>query len=230
MKNKTEHRYSFVGYMKRTVILLLGLFIFAFGSYLGIVANIGLAPWEAFSMGISFVTGLSYGNVVVITGIAILALDVALKEKIGFGTILNTIMIGKFTDIFIAMDIVKTVENFWIGVFVMLLGQFVLCVGSYLYIKTALGCGPRDSLMVALAKRARRLPVGAVRGIIEGGVLLTGWALGAKVGVGTVIAAFGVGVILEFTFRIFSFSIKSVAHESVVDTVMHLNAAQKETV
>jgi uncharacterized membrane protein YczE len=154
-------------------------------------------------------------------------IDVAFKEKIGIGTILNTVLIGQFTDFFIAADIVPKADNFWLGVVMMLAGQFLLSIGSYFYIKTALGCGPRDSLMVALAKMAGRLPVGAVRGLIEGSVLLIGWLLGAKIGAGTVIAVFGIGLILEWTFRMFSFDVKSVVHESVFDSFARIRSAAR---
>ena len=66
----------------------------------------------------------------------------------------------------------------------LLLGQLSICIGSYFYIGASLGCGPRDALMVALGKRLPKVPIGIVRGVIEGTVLLIGWLLGAKVGIG----------------------------------------------
>ena len=86
-------------YIKRLTKLIFGLFLYALGSFFTIQANIGLAPWEAFSMGGVYLTGLSYGNIVIITGLIILVIDFALKEKVGFGTILNAILIGTFVDL-----------------------------------------------------------------------------------------------------------------------------------
>ncbi|WP_218921361.1 YczE/YyaS/YitT family protein [Bacillus massilinigeriensis] len=205
--------------MKRTIRLIFGLFLFALGSFLSIQANIGLAPWEAFSMGFSYLTHLSYGDIVVISGFVIIAIDFAFKEKIGFGTILNAILIGKFVDLIQYVNIIPLMSNFWMGVLMLLLGQIVICVGSYFYIGASLGCGPRDALMVALGKRMPKVPIGAIRGLIEGTVLIIGWLLGAKVGVGTVISVFGIGFILQFTFKILSFDVKNIKHESVADTV-----------
>ena len=82
--------------------------------------------------------------------------------------------------------------------------------------------------MVALSKRMRKLPVGAVRGFIEGSVLLIGWLLGAKVGAGTLIAVFGISFILEGTFRMFAFDVKSVVHESVFDSFARIKAGARE--
>nr|WP_319777194.1 hypothetical protein [uncultured Sphaerochaeta sp.] len=170
-------------------------------------------------MGVSYLTHISYGNVVVISGFAIVAIDYVLKEKIGFGTILNAILIGKFVDLIQFSGLIPLMNNFWYGIVMILLGQVVICLGSYFYIGASLGCGPRDALMVALGKRMPRLPIGAIRGLIEGVVLVIGWLLGAKVGIGTVISVFGIGFILQFTFKVLRFDVKSIRHESMADTV-----------
>lgn len=210
------------GYSVRLVKLVFGLFLFAFGSFLTIQANIGLASWEAFSMGLAYLTDQTYGNILIISGFVILLVDVALKEKIGFGTILNTILIGTFVDLIQAVDLIPQMNNFFSGVLMLLLGQLSICIGSYFYIGASLGCGPRDALMVALGKRLPKVPIGIVRGVIEGTVLLIGWLLGAKVGIGTVISVFGISFILEATFNILHFDVTNIEHESIVDTVRTL--------
>lgn len=210
------------GYSVRLVKLVFGLFLFALGSFLTIQANIGLASWEAFSMGIAYLTDQTYGNILIISGFVILVIDIALKEKIGFGTILNTILIGTFVDLIQAVDLIPQMNNFFSGVLMLLLGQLSICIGSYFYIGASLGCGPRDALMVALGKRLPKVPIGIVRGVIEGTVLLIGWLLGAKVGIGTVISVFGISFILEVTFNILHFDVTNIEHESIVDTVRTL--------
>lgn len=140
-------------------------------------------------------------------------------EKIGFGTILNTILIGTFVDLIQGMAVIPQMNSFISGVLMLLLGQVSICVGSYFYIGASLGCGPRDALMVALGKRLPNVPIGIIRGLIEGTVLLIGWLLGAKVGIGTVISVFGISFILEGTFKILHFDVTNIEHESVIDTV-----------
>ena len=215
-------------YFKRTVRLIFGLFLYALGSFLSIQANIGLAPWEAFSMGLSYITGMTYGNIVVLSGFVIIIFDFMLKEKIGFGTILNAILIGKFVDLIQFMDIIPMQTGFYQGAFMLIIGQFVICLGSYYYIGAALGCGPRDALMVAMGKRFPKVPIGAIRGLLEGSVLLIGWLLGAKVGIGTVIAVFGIGMALQMTFKLLDFDVKDIAHENINDTVKIITAKSKE--
>lgn len=207
------------GYIKRTGKVLLGLVIYAVGLLLGIQANIGLAPWDAFSIGVSNITGISYGNVSIITGIVILVAVVAMKEKIGIGTVLNTVLIGLFVDIFMSLNIVPKMTNMLAGTVMLLTGQFIVSLATYFYISPGMGCGPRDTLMVALGKRFQNVPIGAIRGMIEGTVLTIGFLLGAKVGIGTIIAVFGMSFIIQNTFKHLKFDVKAVVHESLFDTV-----------
>ena len=215
-------------YFKRFLRLMIGLLLAALGIYFTIRANVGLAPWDAFSMGVSMQTGLHYGDVVVLTGLVIIILDFFLKEKIGFGTILNALLVGKFTDFFLWLDWIPKMQSLASGVVLLLTGYVIFCYGCYLYIGAAFGCGPRDSLMVALGKRLDRFPIGLVRGLIEGTVLLIGWLLGAKVGIGTVISVFGISSIMQAIFRVLRFNVKAVSHESIPDTVRNLLLSQNE--
>ena len=191
-----------------------------------ILANVGLSTWEAFSMGIFYKTGMLYGDIVVLTGVVIIVIDFLLKEKIGFGTVLNAIMIGKVVDLCNWLDFIPKMENFAAGVAVLLAGQVVICVASYFYIGAGLGCGPRDALMVAMGKKLKKFPIGLVRGILEGTVLLIGWLLGAKVGIGTVIAVFGIGTIMEYTFKILHFDVRNIKHEDFADTVKRIRGGK----
>ena len=213
-------------YTGRTIRLIFGLVLYGLGSYMSIQANVGLAPWDAFSMGISYKTGIMYGNVVVYTGFLIIIIDFLLKEKIGFGTIINAILIGKVVDLCNYLGLLPMLDNFAAGVAMLFAGQVVICLGSYFYIGAVMGCGPRDALMVAMGKRFSRLPIGLVRGILEGTVLLLGWLMGAKVGIGTIIAVFGIGTIMEYTFRILKFDVKGVRHENFADTVRRIRSGR----
>lgn len=209
-------------YAIRTARLLFGLFLFALGQYLIIKANIGLSPWVAFSMGFSYLTGMTYGVATVVISFSVLAADYFLKEKIGFGTILNSLLIGPFVDMIHFFGVIPEMSSFLSGVAVLLIGQLAICVGSYFYIGASMGCGARDSLMVALCRRAPKVPVGAIRGLLEGTVLIVGWLLGAKVGIGTVISVFGIGFLLQLTFDFLRFDVKSIVHEDIADTVKTL--------
>lgn len=169
-------------------------------------------------MGISIKTGISFGDIVLLSGIVIIGIDFLLKEKIGFGTLLNVIFIGKFVDFIAFIDPIPQQRGYVGGIAMLLLAQVLISLASYLYIRPAMGCGPRDALMVALCKRFPKTPIGVVRGALEGSVLLIGWLLGAKIGFGTVIAVFGIGFVMQWTFTLLRFNVKGVKHENFADT------------
>lgn len=214
-------------YLKRITKILGALFLCALGSYMGIQANVGLAPWECFQTGVMYKTGFLYGNIVVSVGLIVIMLDLILKEKIGLGTICNAMFIGKFIDFFNYIDLIPQLDNFALGVCLLFAGQVVLSIGTCLYIKEGMGAGPRDSFMVAIGRRLNKFPIGAVRWIIEITVIFLGWLMGAKVGVGTLISVCGMSTIMEYTFRFFKFDIKSVKHENLIDTYNSVTKKKK---
>ena len=211
---------------KKLLRILPATFLYGLGIYFTIQADIGLAPWEAFNSGCASVTGISFGNFILLSGLAILVIDVLLKEKIGLGTVINTLLVGKVVDLLQFVNLMPKVRNFYYGIAVLLIGQFLICFATYLYISAGLGSGPRDSLMVVLGKRLPNIPIGAVRGLLEGTVMLIGWSLGAKVGLGTVIAVLSIGLVMQATFKIFHFQVRDVRHESIADTLLSLRKIQ----
>ena len=129
---------------------------------------------------------------------------------------------GATADLLRGSGLVPVMTSFPAGVVMLLCGQLLLAVGSYFYISAALSCGPRDALMVALCKRFPRTPVGVIRFFIEGGALLTGWLCGAKVGIGTLIAVFGISFLIQAVFAIMKFDVSTVEHESLFVTMRNI--------
>lgn len=205
--------------LKRLIRLIFGLYLCGLGTYLAVRANIGLSPWDAFAAGLSLRTGMLFGDAMVLSGFMVLAVDLLMREPIGLGTILNTMLIGKFADLMAWLSPVPYMESLLAGVPVLLLGQILICIGSYYYISTGWGCGPRDSLMVGIGKRLPRIPIGLARFCTEGIALTIGWSLGAPVGLGTVISIFGISFTLQTVFHLYRFDAKSVKHEHLLGTI-----------
>ena len=216
-----------VQYLKRLLVAFAGVFLCGAGVYLSVQANIGLGPWDAFSMGLSYLAGMSFGNMVVLVGIFVIGIDLVMKEKIGFGTLINTIFVGKTVNFLDSLNLVPPSENLLLSIFLMLAGLLVLSIGTWMYMVPGLGCGPRDSMMVGFGKRFPNKPIGLIRGIIEAVVLLAGFLMGAKVGLGTVIYVFGISFLLQGTFRLLHFESRAVQHEDVLDTLHNLLSFHK---
>ena len=101
----------------------------------------------------------------------------------------------------------------------MLLGLVILAYTQYFYMSAALGCGPRDTLLVGLAKRFKRVPIGAVSIALLSVVTLAGWLLGGPVGVGTLIFAFCMGPIMQFAFRTVRFDATTIRHQHLLESL-----------
>ena len=201
--------------------MVIGLFIYALGIVITMKASIGFAPWEVFQSGIATTVGLSIGVVTIFVGLVIIVVVKILGEQIGLGTISNMLLIGLFMDLILYIDIIPTANNIFCCLVVLIAGLFTISIGSYFYIKAAFGAGPRDSLMVALARRTR-IPVGVCRSLIELSVTLFGWLLGGMVGIGTVVSVVAIGFCIQITFKVLRFDVKAVRHESFRDTFVGL--------
>ena len=204
-------------FIRRFLDLLLGLFLFALGIVLTINANIGYAPWDVFHVGFSRTAGISIGAASIITGLVILAVVAIFKEKIGLGTIINVILIGAFIDLIMFVGIIPIAANFISGVIMLIAGLFIISFGSYFYMKSAFGMGPRDSLMV-LVTRKTKFPVGVCRSAIELSATFFGWLMGGMVGAGTVISVIAIGFCIQIIFKIFKFDVAAVEHEALKET------------
>lgn len=174
---------------QRVPRLLGGLVLFGVGIALMVRADLGLAPWDVLHQGVSERTGVAIGNVTILVGVVVLLLWIPIRERLGFGTVLNVLVIGLVVDATLA--VVDAPEPTWLRVAFLALGIFVFGPGSGLYIGAGLGPGPRDGLMTGLARGGRSLRV--VRTGIELTALAVGAALGGSVGIGTIAFALTVG-------------------------------------
>lgn len=205
--------------LKNSLLAAFGLFGFGVGVYLTIQANIGVAPWDTFYLGVNKVTGIQYGTISVAVSFIVIAIDLLLKERIGIGMLLDAVVVGKTVDLMNCLDLVPAQQNLFAGILVMLLGLFIMGFSQYMYMTAGLCCGPRDSLLVALGKRMPKVPIG----IVSTGILLTvfilGWLLDGPIGVGTIIAVVLQGNIMQLAFNIMKFEPKDVVHQDLLQSM-----------
>ncbi len=195
------------------------LFVNGFGVYLTIQANIGAAPWDVLNLGLSKSLGILYGNASIAVSLTILAIDILLKEPIGIAMFIDAIVVGKAVDFFNHLHAVPPCHSLLTGVPMLVVGLFILSYTQYAYMIASLGCGPRDTLLVGLAKRAKRLPIGVVSIALLSAATLIGWLLGGPVGIGTLLCAFGTGPVMQLAFRTVRFDATGIRHQRLRDSV-----------
>jgi uncharacterized membrane protein YczE len=189
------------GVVVRSVFLVLGLALFAFGIVLLLEAELGLSPWDVLNQGISERTPLSFGTANIVVALLVLVVAWLLGARIGAGTVANAVLIGLFVDLLLLVDAIDSLADAPLAARVAMLvgGILIIGLGSALYIGANMGAGPRDSLMLILSHRTGTR-VGVVRALLEISVTVVGFVLGGTVGVGTLAFAFGIGPSVELSF------------------------------
>jgi uncharacterized membrane protein YczE len=182
---------------KRVLILFFGLAIFGLGDGLIIQSGLGNAPWSVLAQGISLKSGLSIGTSTLIIGALVLSLWIPLRERPGFGTLSNIIIISLFIEI--GTNIFPKQESIYSGLVFTLVGIAMVGIGSSLYITCGLGPGPRDGAMTGLHQRTG-VRVGRVRLGIEVVVSIAGALLGGTLGLGTLLFALLIGQSVAISF------------------------------
>ncbi len=196
---------------RRLPPLLGGIIVLGFAVAISVRTQLGVAPWDVFHQGVAHATGLSFGLVVVLTGIVVLLTWIPLRQRLGVGTIINTLSIGFIAQL--GLYLIPEQHRLAVRVPFLLASVPLFGIGAGLYIGAALGPGPRDGLMTAIAARGHRLWV--VRTCIECSVLVVGWLLGGRVGVGTVLLAFSIGPATHLGVRRFHLPISSSGGETL---------------
>ncbi len=212
-------------YINRFGICILGLALYGLGNAFGVLAgSAGTNAWNTLTIGLSDKAGFSFGIASFIISVIVIVVDLIGKGKIGFGTVLNILIISIFSDIWIeVLGLFPAPGSMAAGVICTLIGQFILSFATIIYMSPALGCGPRDTLMVILGKKLPKVPIGAVKFGIEVIVLVIGVLMGAPFGIGTVLVMALQASIFQLVCKICHFEPRSLNHEDILDTVRRIS-------
>jgi uncharacterized membrane protein YczE len=182
---------------RRLAKLFLGLIAYGVSMVMMLQSDLGLMPWDVLHQGLSLQGGWPMGRVTIAVSFAVLLMWIPIRQKPGFGTLCNAVVIG------LVFDLV----NGWLGdrlVDAPLASRAALLAGGIVlngaataaYLGARFGPGPRDGLMTGLVRRTGR-SVRLVRTLIEGSVLASGFLLGGTLGLGTVAYMLLIGPLIQ---------------------------------
>jgi uncharacterized membrane protein YczE len=183
--------------VERAARLLTGLVLFGLGLAALVEDDLGLDPWTVFSEGVARHTGLTIGQVTVISSFVVLAAWVPLTQRPGLGTVANALIVGFVLDLGVA--VLPTPEALAGRLAYVAAAIAGVAVGSGLYVGAGWGPGPRDGLMTGLADRG--VPLALARAGVEVTVLVAGWLLGGTVGLATVVFAITIGPLVKLALQ-----------------------------
>jgi len=184
------------GFFQRLLQLLTGLVLFGIGIALMLRAEIGLAPWDVLTQGIERQTGWPFGVITVLISLLVLLLWLPLRQRPGWGSVLNAILIGPAVQLGLMM-LPQTQLLHW-QVLMFASGLVMIAVATGMYIGAHMGTGPRDGLMIGL-HTCTGYAIWKVRTALEVTVLVVGVALGGTIGWGTLAFALLIGPLCGFT-------------------------------
>lgn len=173
-------------------------------------------------MGLSYHLPVRYGTASVMVALCVIGLDLLMHEPIGMGTLFDAVGVGKAVDLLRWLDLLPPPQGLWHSLIYLLLGMLLVSVGQWIYMAAGVGCGPRDSLLVGLGKRFRRVPIGVVTVALYALVLLGAWMLSGPIGIGTLLYVALQGPIMQAVFTMAHFEARGITHDDLLTTLTQL--------
>ncbi|HCJ6372061.1 membrane protein YczE [Citrobacter sp. RHBSTW-00671] len=180
--------------LRRLLQLYVGLALYGVSTAMFVRADLGADPWNVFHLGVANLLSMNIGLVIIAVGVLVLLAWIPLRQRPGFGTLSNVIMIGLAADA--ALAVIPGFESLLTRSGLLVAAVILNALATSLYIGAGFGAGPRDGLMTGIHARTG-WSVRTIRTSIEVSVLLSGWLLGGTVGVGTVLYALAIGPLIQ---------------------------------
>ncbi|MGZ4111969.1 MAG: YczE/YyaS/YitT family protein [Tumebacillaceae bacterium] len=178
-------------FLRRFLIMTVGLFVLAVGIVLIVRAKMGASPWDVLHVGLTYHVPISFGVAQEVVGLLLLTITCLFAKRWPtWGTFYNIIMVGQFCDWI--YNLVPS-PDLWIWKGVQFAIGLLLCgYGVGIYISSNLGAGPRDWLMLLLHEKTG-LQIRWVRTMLEVCVVVIGIMLGGPFSFGTILFSLLVG-------------------------------------
>ena len=186
-------------WIKRVILLLIGLTIAHLGVTLFLLADLGSDPFNVLIQGLfrflPWPGFMTHGYVHMgVSFLIILVLLVVDKSYIRVGTLLCMFLGGPIIDVFTILlgGLINAQSAMALRLVALVAGCVILAFGMTIVIQSKAGTGPNDLVAVVISDKTR-WKFGVVRICVDVCFALAGFLLGGTVGLGTVICAFLVG-------------------------------------
>lgn len=186
-------------FIKRLVILFIGLTIAHLGVTFFLLSNLGSDPFNVLIQGIANLLPLTHGTCHQIVCFLIVGiLLVIARSYIKTGTFICMFFGGPIIDFFTYLlgGIINDSSSMIIRYVSLVLGCFILAFGMTIVIKSEAGTGPNDLVGVVLSDKTKK-PFGICRVIVDFSFVIIGVILGGVFGIGTIVCAFLIGPIAD---------------------------------
>ena len=185
---------------RRLLLMLIGNIFLGMGVSIFKLSGMGNDAYNAMLMAMAEKIGVDYAPLFSVFSIGLFVIEFAAGRKlIGAGTIVNTFFLGYIVSFFydIWLRAFQAPSVLWTQILVMLIGVVVVGFGLSMYQLPDVGVSPYDSLSLILADRLP-VPYSWCRVFTDAVCALACFLMGGLVGLGTLMAAFGLGPVVQF--------------------------------
>lgn len=208
MKNAKKEQFasntsdrSIGQWVRALIVLFTGLVIAHLGVALFLLSEMGTDTFTVFIQGLARTFGLTVGTMHVI--VLILLMFIMLLTTKGYikpGTVVCAFCGGPIIDLFTWMfgDVINAQSGMPVRIFSVVAGCVILSLGMSVVINSNAGTGPNDLVAIILSDKISRLQFRWVRVLCDLFFVVLGFVLGGTVGIGTIIAVFLTGPLVQF--------------------------------
>lgn len=182
-------------------VLVFSLIVIGFGEGLLLLSDLGSAPWTVLSQGVALQGQFSVGWASCIISLIVMLAWFPLKLRPGLATVMNIFVIALVLGL--TTYLLEKPTALYVRFAYAVIGILLFGIGTAFYLTCHQGPGPRDGLMVGLCHHFH-WKIGMVRTAIEVLVCIFGYFLGGVLGVGTLMFAFGIGWVVQYTLLFIS--------------------------
>lgn len=186
---------------KRILLVIIGQLFISAGVSLLLYINLGADPMGVFHTGVGNALNIHFSQALFIENIVVLVLVYFIdKSYIHIATVLTLFVVSMTTNYFTALFMLFIPHDavFMIKIILLLVACLLISIGLNFYVLPDLGVGPLD-VVVEMIVDKKRYSYQSVKVIADLFYLAIGFALGGVVGIGTIISAFVVGPMIQFT-------------------------------
>ncbi len=181
----------------RVIFVISGVIIIAFGISLFVRSGLGTDPFTCLNMGISSLTGFSFGTCQLVMNLILFIFQLIFGRKdVGMGTLINAVFIGYLVDFFDFLYSFLPRQSFVEQILLMIIGLIVIGYGVAMYMEANMGVSPYDSLGVILSDKLNK-KYSIMRMVQDITSVVIGFFLGGTFGIATVLMAFLLGYIIS---------------------------------
>ncbi len=181
----------------RHLLLITGCLVLGTGVALLLTADLGSDGYSTLVNGVALATGWAFWVANLVIGALFVGVAALRRVVPGTGTVGQVVIVG--VTISLLLDLMSTPDDGAARGGVLLLAFPVLAAGIAMYLGSHTGAGPTEAAGLAWDPP---IPFRWSYSLVQGGGALTGWLLGATVGVGTLLVILLLGPLVDLAARL----------------------------